>query len=133
MSSLAYLDLDNFKSVNDTMGHAAGDGLLKAVVDCAKANLRATDIFARIGGDEFCLLVPNCDENNAKNIVAKLNGKLMEVAKKNQWPVSLSIGVITVGDPACSAEDIIRKADKLMYQVKGEGKNDIVFELYLAN
>ncbi len=127
MSSLAYLDLDNFKAVNDTLGHAAGDRLLKAVVDCIKANLRATDIFARMGGDEFCILLPKCNEAGARNAMAKLRAKVMAVVEENRWAVSLSIGVVTIGDPACGAEEIIRKADELMYQVKGKGKDDIVF------
>ncbi|WP_224981983.1 GGDEF domain-containing protein [Geomonas agri] len=127
VSSLAYLDLDNFKAVNDTMGHAAGDELLKAVVDCIRANLRATDIFARMGGDEFCILLPRCNEDGARNAMAKLRAQVMAVVEENRWAVSLSIGVITIGDPACGAEDIIRKADELMYQVKGKGKDDIVF------
>lgn len=129
MSSLAYLDLDNFKAVNDTMGHAAGDELLKTVVDCIKANLRVTDIFARMGGDEFCILLPKCNEDGARYAMEKLRAKVMEVVEENRWAVSLSIGVITIGDPACGAEGIIRKADELMYEVKGKGKDDIVFEL----
>ncbi len=128
--SLAYLDLDNFKKVNDCFGHKKGDELLKAVVECISSNLRRTDVVARIGGDEFTIFFPATDQNSVKRVMVKLKEQLRLLSEKNNWPTTYSIGVITCTDTQCDLERLISLADKLMYEVKRSGKNDVHYLTY---
>ncbi|MCX7957745.1 MAG: diguanylate cyclase [Deltaproteobacteria bacterium] len=93
--SIVYFDLDNFKEVNDVQGHSAGDGLLKAVADTVKGCLRETDIFARIGGDEFSVILPDTGEDETCLISERFIKEVIAVMKRNGWPVTLSVGAIT--------------------------------------
>ncbi|NJD91751.1 MAG: GGDEF domain-containing protein [Geobacter sp.] len=123
--SLAYIDLDNFKQVNDHFGHKKGDELLKAIVACFSNNLRRTDIIARMGGDEFVVFFPGTDHNAVKLVMQKLMVHLRLLSEGNNWPITFSIGVITSVDSNCDLEEIISLADKLMYEVKQSGKDNI--------
>lgn len=123
--SLAYLDLDNFKEVNDRYGHKKGDELLKAVVVCLRENLRRTDVVARIGGDEFTIFFPATEQSAVKHVMQKLMDQLRSLNERNNWPTTISIGVITCLDSNCDLETTISLADKLMYEVKNSGKNDV--------
>jgi diguanylate cyclase (GGDEF)-like protein len=123
--SLAYLDLDNFKEVNDNLGHKAGDELLKAVVACLKENLRRTDLVARIGGDEFTIFFPATDQGAVKLVIQKLLEQLRSLSERKAWPTTISIGVVTSVDSNCDLETTVSLADKLMYEVKINGKNDV--------
>lgn len=125
--SLAYLDLDNFKEVNDRYGHKKGDELLKAVVVCLKENLRRTDVVARIGGDEFTIFFPATEQSAVKLVMQKLMDQLRSLNERNNWPTTISIGVITSLDSNCALETTISLADKLMYEVKNSGKNDVTY------
>lgn len=128
--SLAYLDLDNFKAVNDRYGHSKGDELLKSVVDCLVINLRKTDMVARAGGDEFILFFPSTGQESVRVVLEKIREKLLDLAASNNWPVTVSMGVLTCKGGLCALEDIINAADKLMYDVKASGKNNICFGEY---
>jgi len=121
--SLAYIDLDNFKAVNDTLGHAAGDELLRTVVIVVREQLRASDIVARLGGDEFALLLPEADETAARTVIAKVQTSLEERVRERNWPVTMSIGCVTAGPTTTVAETLIHEADTLMYRAKMAGKN----------
>jgi len=122
--SLAYLDLDNFKEVNDSLGHKKGDELLKAMVSCLKENLRRTDVVARIGGDEFTIFFPATEQSAVKLVMQKIMEQLRLLNERNNWPTTISSGVITSLDSNCELETIIALADKLMYEVKNNGKNN---------
>jgi diguanylate cyclase (GGDEF)-like protein len=128
--SLAYLDLDNFKTVNDRYGHTKGDELLKAVVDCLVSNLRKTDVVARAGGDEFIVFFPITDEVAVQVVTQKVREKLLELSDVNNWPTTISMGVLTCTQGVCMLDDIIKAADKLMYEVKNAGKNNIRYAEY---
>jgi diguanylate cyclase (GGDEF)-like protein len=123
--TMAYADLDNFKTVNDTQGHLVGDAVLRVVVDCAKAYLRKTDVVARLGGDEFAFLCPETDEQAARTAIAKVNDRLLEEMRLRGWPITFSIGVLTCQVVPDSSEDLVRMADHLMYVVKLGNKNGI--------
>ena len=125
--SLAYLDLDNFKEVNDRYGHKKGDELLKAVVLCLKENLRRTDVVARMGGDEFTIFLPATDQGAIKLVMQKLLEQLRALNRNNNWPTTISIGVVTSVDSNCDLETTISLADRLMYEVKDNGKNDVSY------
>ncbi|MEO0288537.1 MAG: diguanylate cyclase [candidate division WOR-3 bacterium] len=123
--TLAYIDLDNFKSVNDTFGHLEGDSLLIKIAQIIKRNIRETDIFARIGGDEFVLLLPETDYDLSDNILTRLKEIVVLEVKKNNYPVTMSIGAITFNRFDFEINDMIKQADDLMYKIKREGKNNI--------
>ncbi len=124
---LAYIDLDNFKKVNDQMGHSEGDKVLRFVSEKIASSLRATDVAGRLGGDEFAILLPESNESGARAVFDALRGALLQEAQEHHWPISFSIGVVSFDSPSCSLDDAIRSADGLMYQVKESGKNNITF------
>lgn len=123
--TLAYIDLDNFKLMNDLYGHPEGDALLAAVAKTMQNSIRETDTISRLGGDEFVLLLPETAEEAAKIVLVKLQGALTQLMADNRWPVTFSIGAVTFLNAPDSSEEMIQKADKLMYSVKQSGKNRI--------
>jgi diguanylate cyclase (GGDEF)-like protein len=128
--TVAYIDIDDFKRVNDSFGHIAGDKVLHAVADCMQQHLRKTDIVARIGGDEFVILLPQVELNLAKAVISKMHRNLLEEMQKNNWRVTFSIGVLTFHDAPPSVDEMLNMADKIMYSVKYRGKNNISFATY---
>jgi diguanylate cyclase (GGDEF)-like protein len=127
--TFAYLDLDQFKAVNDRYGHATGDRVLGTVTRTIVENLRKTDFVARLGGDEFALLLPETGAEAGRFAVSKIRDALLGGMKKNQWPVSFSIGVMTYIVPPPSVDAMIKEGDDLMYSVKRSGKNGIAFSV----
>ncbi len=123
--SVVHMDVDNFKAVNDTRGHKAGDDLLRIIVKTIQAHVRETDVVARLGGDEFALLLPETGQEGAQVLVQKIQKKLMEELKKENWPVSFSIGLLTCIDIPPSVDELLNLADKLTYAAKNDGKNTI--------
>ncbi len=123
--TLACLDLDNFKRVNDTLGHSVGDELLARVADVLRQTLRLTDTVGRLGGDEFALLLPETDAPSAEALLEKLRGVLRRAMEARKWPVTFSIGAATFLESPPSIEHMIQTADELMYAVKKSGKNRI--------
>ena len=128
--SLAYFDADNFKAINDTLGHHVGSDLLVRVVEIIKENLRSTDTIARIGGDEFAILLPETDEKQTRFVIEKLQKNLLDEMEKQNWAVTFSIGVITYIDAPESVDKAIKLADELMYDVKKSGKNSVKYRDY---
>ncbi len=122
--TIAYIDVDDFKQVNDTLGHSEGDVLLRSIARTIKDNTRSIDIVARLGGDEFCILFAETNEENAQTALKKIQNKLMDITRKNSWAVTFSIGAITC-HKSCNLEDLIKEADNLMYSIKQSGKNRI--------
>ena len=119
--SIAYLDCDNFKRVNDFYGHAKGDELLRKVAMVTGQTLREVDIVARLGGDEFAILLPESDQRAAGSVIKKLRNALKAVGQ--EYGVTFSMGVVTYLQPAGSVDVMLNSADKLMYEVKRAGKN----------
>jgi diguanylate cyclase (GGDEF)-like protein len=127
--SLAYIDLDNFKQVNDQFGHSAGDKVLQAVARCILTQTRLPDIFARLGGDEFALLLVETGEVAVQSVVVRLHEKLQREMQKNNWPVTFSIGVVTFVQPPTSVDEMVKQADDAMYVIKNSTKNGIVYQV----
>ncbi len=125
--TIAYVDLDNFKTVNDRFGHHTGDGVLRTVTDCIREHLRKTDIVARMGGDEFAILLLETGEEGAKVVVSKIQLGLLEEMGRNSWPVTFSIGVLTCVTAPRAVDEMIMMADNLMYSVKHGSKNGVVY------
>jgi diguanylate cyclase (GGDEF)-like protein len=125
--TLAYIDLDDFKQVNDRGGHGEGDRVLRLVADTIGESIRSTDSLARLGGDEFGLLIGGADRAAAEVVISNLRNALRKVFAHERSPVTCSIGCATFVAPLPGADDAIRAADDLMYEVKNRGKNAVAF------
>ena len=128
--TVVYIDLDNFKPINDKQGHSIGDLVLKAVVDTIQKQIRVADIFARFGGDEFAILLADIGQDDAKRIVQRLRKVLLEKMDMHVWDVTFSIGALTFLTMPHSVEEMVRLTDELMYEVKVDGKNAIKYSVY---
>lgn len=127
--SIAYLDLDNFKFVNDKFGHSTGDKLLYQVANCIKGCLREADIVARMGGDEFIALLTSTDYETSDAVIKRIRDQVSLMMKENGWPVTFSAGMITFKAEDIKADDVIHSADELMYEVKNSTKNGFLHKL----
>ena len=133
--ALLFMDLDNFKSLNDTKGHAAGDLLLQEVAKRLKSCVRDTDMVARLGGDEFVVILDDLHASEvlaaeqAGKVAAKISMSLHQPYQLSDWVYrgSVSIGVALFNNGKTSSEDLIRNADMAMYQAKKVGRNTVCF------
>ena len=132
--ALVFIDLDNFKHVNDTYGHDAGDKHLVAFADILKRGLRNTDVVARWGGDEFALLLPETDGRAAMEVANKLlrlfNERLME-ENGRKWEISGSLGIALFPSHTTNVSELMAYADAAMYEAKQAGRN--CWRLYSAS
>ena len=128
-TSVLYVDIDNFKKINDHFGHRIGDSLLCSVAKTIKTNIRAIDIMARLGGDEFCILLAETGSGAVALVARKLKEKLMGMMQNYNWPVTFSIGVVTFENPPDSVDQLITAADAQMYFAKSQGKNRIHYKV----
>jgi len=128
--TLVYVDVDNFKLVNDLFGHKIGDEVLRCIATEVKSQLRTTDTVARLGGDEFVMLLPSTRQPEARLVVSKLYAHLIENMRQRNWPVTFSMGVVTCEFSPYSAEQLVNMADELMYEVKNSTKNDVRFRTW---
>ena len=121
--SLAFIDLDDFKLVNDTHGHARGDRLLQLVSETIQRTIRKTDIAGRIGGDEFALCFPETGPDKIQTAIEKLLRQFDIMTSQSGWQLTISIGVVTYTKICDSYDAMLGKADQLMYRAKVQGKN----------
>jgi len=122
------LDLDNFKAVNDELGHEAGDMLLEQVARALESAVRDTDWVGRLGGDEFIIVLPGCPKERAARIAAAVVESVALIkVHENQPPVTVSIGLAIIRRDDQSELDMLRRADKAAYQAKYLGRNRWVF------
>jgi diguanylate cyclase (GGDEF)-like protein len=127
--TIAYIDIDNFKQINDTFGHSKGDSLLQELGKVIGENIRAYDIAARLGGDEFIIFLPETNKEQAQEAVNKIKTCVEKILCQHLSTLTLSIGVVTVANPAYPIEGIIKIADDLMYSVKNDSKNGIKYRM----
>ena len=123
--SLIYMDLDNFKDINDTHGHQTGDGVLRLVADAMRSSVRTADVVGRLGGDEFAVLMPETDAPLADAAAKRLVASLRTVFKGTP-SVTASIGVVSCIATDASTDDLLRRADQAMYDAKKAGKDRVV-------
>ncbi|MBU2614169.1 MAG: diguanylate cyclase [Elusimicrobia bacterium] len=126
--SLAYMDIDNFKNINDNYGHNMGDIVLSSIALAMKESIRPVDLVARMGGDEFAILFPETDQSVVKSIMSRVQIKINKTISENSWPISFSIGVVTCSSTKCTADLLFEKADAVMYSIKKTGKNLVKYE-----
>ena len=121
--SLVMLDIDHFKSINDNYGHDIGDTVLVEYTKLISSNLRESDIFSRTGGEEFMIILPHSDIENASNIAEKLRKKIEN--HKLTVPITMSLGVTEyIKDE--DEETFIKRVDDALYKAKDEGRNRVV-------
>jgi diguanylate cyclase (GGDEF)-like protein len=125
--TLVYVDCDNFKTVNDTLGHRIGDELLVSVGAALRQSIRTTDVAARIGGDEFALLLADCDRIAADRVIGELR-RAVEAISLHQHKVTLSVGVATGMGAGLTFSRFVDRADAALYQAKNAGRNQVCFD-----
>lgn len=126
--ALCFLDLDQFKIVNDTVGHLAGDALLEQVADLLQANIRQSDILSRLGGDEFGLFLENCSLENARIATEKLVAEISQfrfVWEGQLFKIGVSIGVVPVTSQTTHLTELFAKADVACYSAKDMGRSRV--------
>ncbi|MCH9406125.1 diguanylate cyclase [Pantoea agglomerans] len=126
---LVFIDLDKFKAVNDSAGHAAGDALLRELSDLMQHPLRSSDFLARLGGDEFALLMPDCDIGQAHDVVQRIVAAVNDY--RFQWlgrlyQVGASAGVTQISAENCQSSDVLSQADIACYNAKRSGRGRLV-------
>jgi diguanylate cyclase (GGDEF)-like protein len=130
--SVAYIDVDDFKTINDEFGHAEGDLILKTIVKTVKSRIRNTDVIARLGGDEMALFFPDTDKTAAQVVFDEINETLLKEMKKNHWMVTFSAGVVTFVVAPDDVNELLKIVDSLMYSAKRDGKNRVKYSLYAS-
>jgi diguanylate cyclase (GGDEF)-like protein/putative nucleotidyltransferase with HDIG domain len=122
--SVAILDLDNFKNINDVFGHATGDEALKKLAECMKSQKRIPDILARYGGDEFVILMPETEANDALTFLERIRAEAWQVQVHENISMTISCGIAqSKPDFSDSSSDVIRRADLALYEAKSAGRN----------
>ena len=130
--SVLYVDIDNFKQINDRLGHHIGDALLCSAAKMIKSNIRAVDIIGRFGGDEFVILLSETGPDSVSRVARKLRDKLLHLVQSENWPATFSIGAVTFEKPPDGVEQLIIAADRQMYNAKINGKNRIHYKVIEA-
>jgi diguanylate cyclase (GGDEF)-like protein len=118
------IDLDHFKRVNDTAGHAAGDLVLTKIAALLKRHIRGTDIACRFGGEEFTLVLPNATLQSARSRAEAICSAIREESGRLMG-VTASLGVAVFPDHAAEPESLLRAADEALYEAKGRGRNQV--------
>lgn len=124
--ALIYFDIDEFKTINDTFGHRAGDHVLIRIADAIVKLARTTELFARLGGDEFAIIAPNADLAGARSLAERLLSAVSAMQfefENRRFSLTISVGIALFPDHAGSAEELVSRADAAMYQAKRGGKN----------
>ena len=127
--ALAYVDLDNFKSVNDNLGHRAGDDLLRAVGAIILSSMRKSDVAARLGGDEFVVLLPETGPEEARVACERLRTLVAERFSRDAWPVTASVGGVAFLAVPDTVDVMVHVADTRMYAAKAAGRNRVDVEV----
>ncbi len=123
--TVAFLDLDNFKAVNDRKGHAAGDRVLQRIATAVRGGLRVNDVVARLGGDEFVVLLPETGASEADPVLEKLRHRIGEAQSEEDGFVTVSTGCVTFEAPPGSVDEMLKLVDEVMYSAKLSGGNTI--------
>ncbi|QUH26442.1 GGDEF domain-containing protein [Serpentinicella alkaliphila] len=125
--SLVIFDIDDFKKVNDTYGHLVGDSVIKKIAAIIKNSIRSTDIFARWGGDEFVMLLPNTSINQAMDMIERIRVRIQDNDFEKIKHITCSFGLVELRSNE-TVESFLQRADNLLYNAKESGKNMLVYE-----
>ena len=127
--TVIFLDLDNFKQLNDSKGHHTGDAALRDIAGALLDTLRTNDLVARLGGDEFSILLSEIDYDAAVAVASKISDAVKHVSR-DYAPVTCSIGMTWFGAVDRSFADMMKAADDLMYEAKLGGKDKVLFQRF---
>jgi diguanylate cyclase (GGDEF)-like protein len=125
--SLVLSDIDHLKRINDGLGHPAGDAAIRHVADTLRQGRRDTDLAARLGGEEFALLLPATDKGGAVNAAERIRRELSESVVPGVGTVTVSLGVATCPEDGHSEQELIRVADERLYAAKSGGRNRVCY------
>lgn len=130
-AALLVLDIDNFKAVNDTMGHAFGDAVLRIMGECIHETFRSTDILGRFGGDEFVVFLPDTSQREIveRRVSVLVDAMEEQLTSSQVLPITGSIGIAFLPADATTYNELFQCADKALYESKGKGKNCYTFYL----
>jgi len=131
--TIAYVDLDDFKGINDRFGHARGDAVLVAVARALRRACRSTDLVGRLGGDEFVVLFPETDREAAEAALVKLRSRVQAAASEDGPPLTASVGSVSFAKPPADVEALVHEADAAMYSAKASGKDSLRCVAYGEN
>ena len=131
--TIAYIDIDNFKAINDSKGHGEGDNILCKLAKIITTSFRESDYIGRIGGDEFVCLLPETKQPDARVVFNKLKKNLDTAFCNDDIVVTFSIGVVTFESAPPSTQSALALVDKVMYRVKKLHKNDAAFQVYSSS
>jgi diguanylate cyclase (GGDEF)-like protein len=123
--TIVYIDIDDFKNINDNWGKKIGDQLLQIAAETIKQNIRETDIIGRLGGDEFAIILPGSGYEPANIVTCRVQRELLDAMQKNEWCATFSMGAVTFVNPPNSVDEMIHKVDRLVYLIKHNGKNQL--------
>lgn len=130
--SVLMIDLDNFKAVNDSMGHLAGDSALKAMATLIREIIRREQLFSRVGGEEFAIILPETKMEQAVLLAEKIRAIVEDNTfdfESKKFKITVSIGVATTeGDPPATMDQLIQQSDARLYMAKNSGRNKVVFQ-----
>ena len=134
--SILMVDLDHFKRVNDTYGHAGGDEVLRQFAEIAKGHLRGTDIMGRVGGEEFAILLPETASIGALNLAERVRHDLQNA--KMVWGdqtlrITASLGIADLGEHDATILDLLARADRALYTAKNNGRNCVIVDHFLGD
>ncbi len=122
--SIAFIDLDNFKTINDVLGHATGDDTLRKLAKCMKRQKRIPDVLTRYGGDEFVILMPETKAEDAVTLLERIRNKVQEIKVVENLPMTISCGIAqSLSEATDSPRELIRRADMALYEAKSAGRN----------
>jgi diguanylate cyclase (GGDEF)-like protein/putative nucleotidyltransferase with HDIG domain len=125
--SVAILDLDNFKTINDVFGHATGDDALKKLAECMKSQKRIPDVLTRYGGDEFVIVMPETQANDAQKFMERIRSKIQQIQIHEDVLMTVSCGIAqSMPDFSDSSSNILRRADLALYEAKSAGRNCVM-------
>ncbi len=124
--SLLMLDLDHFKEINDKYGHSTGDEALQRFSQLCRSTLRKPDIFGRLGGEEFAIIIPEESLLGAEQTAERLRLRVEEAFATTAYRLTVSIGVTELGDEDTNIGDLLRRADSMMYKAKHRGRNRVI-------
>jgi diguanylate cyclase (GGDEF)-like protein len=127
--TIAYFELVDFKRLNDRFGEAEGEKVLRFIGRELSHYLRVTDVIARMGGEEFIILFSETDQQNAYSVIARLYGLLTAEINKKNWPIKISMGVLTCNDTATELNKVLQEVDKMMYGAKRSDQSQITYRV----
>jgi diguanylate cyclase (GGDEF)-like protein len=128
--SLGYLDVDNFKFINEQMGHTIGDQVIREIAKNIQSNLRKSDLVARVGGDEFALLLAEAGQEASREAINRIQHNLKNEMDSKGWPLTFSIGVLACAEHPKTVDEILQLTSELRDFVKHNGKDGICFSEY---